>query len=47
MEMLAFLNALTWAGIAIVLDLAILLAFYLIDTVRSERPARKRHFGGV
>lgn len=46
-ELFAILNALYWAALALVLGLSIVGTFYWIDTVRSERPKRPRHFGGV
>lgn len=46
-ELFAILHALTWAALALVLGLSIAGTFYWIDAVRTERPARERHFGGV
>lgn len=46
-ELFAILNALYWAALALVLGASIVGTFYWIDTVKSERPKRSRHFGGV
>ncbi len=47
-ELFAFLHALYWAALALVLGFSIIGAFYWTDTLRSERKAgRGRHFGGM